>query len=316
MSAVFLLSFTHQPLTLGLVYGDTAQLRVHRRLYVLSPIIFFALVIAGLHISLTLVAIVAGLWNAEHTLMQRFGITRIYGRKAGDNHASLEKAMLLSWLVLALVWVAADSRTSAYLRKIDIGYTNERGVEILHSIGPVARFFLLPVIGVAVGLLVKWMARERALGATANGAKHLYVLSTAVLILAILVDPIMGFAGYVGSHAIEYFVIVHRRLRSDNRERNDGFLLRPLVRTSPRRALTYAGYFAFVVGGVIWLRTSGHEDVFSRLLLELGALHIFYDGFVWKLRRPAVGRTLGLESAASVESGPGVASLALSSRSA
>ena len=41
----------------------------------------------------------AGLWNAEHTLMQRYGVMRIYGRKAGDDHGRLEKPMLIVWLV-------------------------------------------------------------------------------------------------------------------------------------------------------------------------------------------------------------------------
>ena len=53
----------------------------------------------GLNVSLTLVALMAGLWNAEHTLMQRYGVMRIYGRKAGDQHGRLEKPMLIVWLV-------------------------------------------------------------------------------------------------------------------------------------------------------------------------------------------------------------------------
>ena len=84
MGVIFLISFAHQPLTLGLVYGDPALRHAHPRLYRWAPWVVFALVVIGLNVSLTLVAVMAGLWNAEHTLMQRYGVMRIYGRKVGD----------------------------------------------------------------------------------------------------------------------------------------------------------------------------------------------------------------------------------------
>ena len=77
--------------------------------------------------SVALVAVVAGLWNAEHTLMQRYGITRIYGRKAGEDDGRLEKAMLVSWLVLALVWTAADPATPGRIARMPLGEVNRTG---------------------------------------------------------------------------------------------------------------------------------------------------------------------------------------------
>jgi hypothetical protein len=35
------------------------------------------------------------------------------------------------------------------------------------------------------------------------------------------------------------------------------------------------------------------------VVLFFGALHILYDGFVWKLRRPAVAASLGVPAAAA-----------------
>ena len=124
MAGVFLLSFAHQPLTIGLVYGDRAEYKARRTLYRIAPFAFVVLIVAGLWVSLTLVALVAGLWNAEHTLMQRFGVTRIYGRKAGDDQGAIEKKMLVSWLVLALVYVAAFVDIPALVTKVGLGGTN------------------------------------------------------------------------------------------------------------------------------------------------------------------------------------------------
>ena len=38
--------------------------------------------------------------------------------------------------------------------------------------------------------------------------------------------------------------------------------------------------------------------VFRFTLLFLGGLHVFYDGFIWKLRRPAVAAPLGVPAVA------------------
>ena len=107
VGVIFLISFAHQPLTLALVYGDPVQRAAHRRLYLWAPAIAFVLIVVGINVSLTLVALVAVLWNAEHTLMQRYGVMRIYGRKAGDQHGRLEKPMLIVWLIAGISFIGA-----------------------------------------------------------------------------------------------------------------------------------------------------------------------------------------------------------------
>ena len=74
-------------------------------MYRWAPWVAFALILVGLNVSLTLVALMAGLWNAEHTLMQRYGVMRIYGRKAGDDHGRIEKPMLIIWLVAGIAYI-------------------------------------------------------------------------------------------------------------------------------------------------------------------------------------------------------------------
>ena len=294
VGGVFLLSFTHQPLTLGLVYGDRAQLERKPVLYALSPLVFIALVTVGLMVSLTMIAVIAGLWNAEHTLMQRYGLIRLYGRKAGDAHGGLEKPMLVSWLVLALVFTAASTRTPHLVHRIGLGSTNETGVRLLTDFRPLAVWLLVPVVATVVVLAARWVRAERALGERANPAKHLYVLSTAVLFAVILIDPIAGLVAYVGSHALEYFVVVHRSLRGRVRTGDTSAVARAAA-TRPRRAMLYVVY----VGAIVVFAVATHDrygNVYRFALLFFGALHIFYDGFIWKLRRPATAASLGLVS--------------------
>jgi hypothetical protein len=125
IAMVFVISFSHQPLTVALVYGDKVNFRLRRAIFTWSPLVFVAAVVITYNISFTLLAIAGGLWNAEHTLMQRYGLTRIYGRKAGQDDGLVEKLMLWSWLVLALVWAGANPAVPGQLTRVDFGKSNE-----------------------------------------------------------------------------------------------------------------------------------------------------------------------------------------------
>ncbi len=294
LGGVLLLSFSHQPLTLAFVYGDPAQFRLRPRIFTWAPAAFVAAAVVGHAVSLALVAVVAGLWNAEHTLMQRYGVTRIYGRKAGDDQGPLERAMLLSWLVLALVWAAADARTPSFLAKVDLGATNADGVGILHSLQPSARVLLVPLAAGVVALVAAWIRAESRRGRRTNPAKHVYVASTALLFVVMLVDPIAGLTGYIASHALEYFTIVHDMLGRRYREGRDGGTLGRTVRGPLGRSGFYAAYLGTVVALTLALRWQGSALAYSVVYLTLGGMHVFYDGFIWKLRDPDVSRALGV----------------------
>jgi hypothetical protein len=295
VGVVFLVSFFHQPLTLALVYADGAQYEARKRLYQFAPVVAVAAIAIGLNVSLTAIALVAGLWNIEHTLMQRYGLTRMYGRKAGDDNGKLEKAMIISWLGLAMAWAAAFIDLPKLVNRIGMGSTNARGVAMLHRTQPVARYVVGPAVIVSVLIMWKWFLAERALGDRANPAKHLYLLATAAMVLLVVVDPISGFAGYVAGHSIEYLVIVQRSLRS-RAATGDTSLVARLSASRWRRVVLYGAYTAVIVG-FIYVAPSlpgGHWYGYS--ILFFGALHILYDGFVWKLRRPQLAASLGLHS--------------------
>jgi hypothetical protein len=289
VSATLLISFAHQPLTLALVYGDKRNFDLRRRTFVWSPIVFAGAVLATQYISLTALAVVAGLWNAEHTLMQRYGIMRIHGRKTGQQEGPLDKALMISWLTLAFVWMAADGRTPAHIAQTGLRGKNRRGLDLLADLQPIARI-LLPLAAIAaVVLTARWLRDEPRLGREASRAKRFYTASTAALFLTILVDPVAGFLGYVGSHAIEYFIIVHRSVgpkyaSADLDGRAPiGYAIRRLG-----RAGFFAAYIAIVFGALSVLDRYGNPTSYTVVILTLGGMHVFYDGFIWK--RPAADR--------------------------
>jgi hypothetical protein len=295
VGTTLLISLAHQPLTLGLIYGDPAQFSVARRMFSVFPFVLLAAVIIGNHVSLSLVGAVAGLWNAEHTLMQRYGVVRIYGRKAGEGQRGDEKPLLFSWLVFALVWGAADKRTPALLNRVDLGSTNESGVRVLQRYQVTARWLLLPTAAFVVLAALRWWRIEKA-QSSRSLPKYLYLGFTLTLFVVMLVNPIVGIIGYVGSHAVEYVVIVHGALGSRYSGRKapaePGGLVGRAVRSRLRSTGVMVGYLVAVT---VFLRFVTGELTASRasvVLLTVGGMHVCFDGFIWKLRRPVVARSL------------------------
>jgi hypothetical protein len=296
LSAVLLLSLSHQPVTLALVYGDRQRLDAHRVVYALGPLVALGVVLLGLHVSLLLVALAAGLWNAEHTLMQRYGVTRMYGRKAGDERGPAEKAMLFSWLAVAVAAAAANPATASELHHVQLGDVNKRAITALTHWRPEAVVLLVPALLVAAVLTGRWAGAERA-DSRANPAKWIYLASTAALIVTLCIDPVAGFAAYVGAHAVEYFIIV-RSATARRAAGGEGGVVGAVARTR----IGAGGFVALAAGvAVVPLVVLEHLSTFTiatSTYLTVGALHIAYDGLIWKMRQPAVARDLAVAAAA------------------
>jgi hypothetical protein len=299
MVIAFAVSFAHQPLTLGLVYGDRNQYDAHPGIYRWTPLVAVAVIVVGWNVSFTAVAVVAALWNAEHTLMQRYGVTRIYGRKNGDTHGSIEKPAMIAMLIAGIASIGAFADREAMINRLGLGRTNATGVRTLDRFEGVSTLIFWAASVVALVLCVIWAARERRTGG--SWPKTVYALGTVGLVAAVVYDPVAGFAGYVAAHAIEYFAVVHSTLRT----RSDSQPVARATATRQRRIVIYCLYFAAVAALVIGARriTNGY----AAAILFFGALHVFYDGFVWKLRKPNVAASLGLAAAADARAVVGAA---------
>ena len=293
LAVVLMVSFAHQPITLPLIYGDPGQFAVRKKLFIWSPVVFVGVILFGIYFAMGLVAAVAGLWNAEHTLMQRFGLTRIYGRKVGESNGRLERTILQGLLVLALVWIAADNRTPKHASLISIGAINQRGIDMLHSFQTPARWLLVPVVAALGVMIVKWFGRERhaARSRNANPAKWLYLASTTLLFAVIIIDPIAGFVAYVASHALEYYAVVHGNMV------HRGGIMRAVPRSAVARWLVLGLFGVACVAGIRWTSSHAPFKLYLTVFLLIGGLHVFYDGFIWKLKRSAVAASFGVAAA-------------------
>lgn len=299
VACVMFLSFAHQPLTLPFVYASPWRLGSHRRLFLLSP----AVVIVAVSVFATAipvaVAVVGGLWNAEHTLMQRYGIMRIYGRKQGDNQAKTEKLMVFTWFAVPLLYVVARNDIIKTVNNFGVITVTGTAVKILAGMSAEATIALPLVALAACYLAVRWLAGEFRSGRR-NPGKWLYVASTAALFAVAMVDPIAGLVGFVGSHSIEYLVIVNRSVAGEARHPG---LLGDLARLPHGRIWFFVVYLAAVSAAFALLYYVVPAVVLLVAVLSVGALHFFYDSFIWKLRKPEVSASLSVVASPRVTAG-------------
>ncbi len=294
--AVLLLSLAHQPVTLGLVYADPEKRRARPRLFLWAPVVLCVAILVGLSISFMLVAAIGGLWNTEHTLMQRYGLVRIHRRRAGDDTpGSLDLWLLVSWLFLVLAWAVRDPSTPDHIETLGLGTANQRSLQLLVDIRPFATVLVVAAAGMAAWSTWRWIGNERARGFRGGAGVYTYVGATAALFAVAAVHPIAGLLAWVGSHAVEYFLIVDETLAR-----------RPVETASPsvldRASVTRRTAVGFitatsVAGAAVVLAAQflAPLTVYGVVFFGMGGLHILYDGVIWKLRRPEVARSLAID---------------------
>jgi hypothetical protein len=299
---VLLASLLHQPLTLLLVYGDRNQFTQRRRLFVLAPLAAVVLIGVAVELDLWVIVPIAAVWQTFHTLQQRYGLLRIYARKAGYGGQRLDRAVLFVPFVavLALVGVlpVTERQVGRFGGQLDSNTANEVG--LLVGARPVLIVLLVPLAAAAVAVLIGYVRQERTavIDRTANPAKWSYLGSVLLLTASLPVDPAAGLIAIIASHAIEYGIVVMRTLRSRYGSRPERTsLLSRLAGSTPRRWSLLVAFLA-----VFWVLDDRMRDVlpghaYLIALYTVGLLHFVYDAVIWKVRRPAVASGFGIDRA-------------------
>lgn len=192
VAVALLVSFLHQPLTFGLVYGDGNQFALHRRLFVWAPIVSVSVAVLAAAANLAIVVPVAAAWNLQHTLRQRYGLQRIYAGKSGYGSPRLDRAFAYVAMAGALLAVAAMPGTAGLIQRSGLDPMNAQGVHLLVELRPEA-LWLLAIAMVALAVVLGELVRqERAAGEKANRAKWIYQSSSLALVASIVIDPAVG----------------------------------------------------------------------------------------------------------------------------
>lgn len=324
------ITYVHRHYTFLLVYGDRQTFDQRARAFVWVPLVVFAVVAcarafggdATIRIGSTSVdgwlaiLTVTGLWNVWHTIAQRYGILRVYGGRSGSglqlrDHARRDRAMLWSGVVLvALTLVAVRPETFA-------GHGNAR--RVLRTVGPLLEHPLVQLVAAmiaiaALGVVGWWALHERRAGLSwrARVPRLGFVASTFGLFAVFLIHgPIVGYLCFGTAHAIEYVFFLHHFGHAKFSRRAAAS---PGPKAPPRSlaaaALARPLLFAPLLSGALVLLYIGlldvrRTDTFLVYYTSTSLLHFLFDGWIWKVRRPEVGRPLGVTTAGTVTaSGP------------
>jgi hypothetical protein len=285
-----LVSFLHQPLTFGLVYCDPQQFALHRRLFVIAPVVAVAVALWAAVSNLSVVIPVAALWNLQHTLQQRYGLQRIYAAKSGYGSARLDRAVAYVPMAAALFAVAAMPRITELVQRSGLDPMNARAVALLVRLRPASAWLLVAALVATAVVMTALLRQEWLARPAANPAKWLYQLSSLALVASLVFDPAAGFIAYVSAHSVEYAVVVYRTAERRYGRGEDAGRQRGLLQRVGRNAPGRIGFFGLIVLGAFAIHNSVHGVAFNAVLYSVGALHFTYDAFIWKLRKPAVAR--------------------------
>ena len=278
-----LFSFAHQPLTLWLVYGDSAQRRSHASLVVWAPVVLVVAIAAGTSVRPEVVALAAGAWNMAHTLRQRYGISKLYGRLSGTDCGG-DNRLLWSWLSLAVLVAFARIDVSATARTLGLDDRITTSFDAVASVHMVI-VALLPIALVVAIVITGRSARLELQRSTHSTPRLLYLASTLALLVVLALDPVVGFIAYVGAHAAEYFLVVRWRVGRAAERSLPGDRVGALARRVGTGG-TF-GLYALAVAPLALMVPVLDQNAFAAvILLTIGALHFVFDGVIWRSPRP------------------------------
>jgi hypothetical protein len=263
----------------------------------------------SLKVLVTTVVFGAGLWNIWHTLAQKYGILRIYNAKAqGQGEAEVpgwvDRLFVMGWLPLIVAYVVPAFA--------DIVLNEYR----------IARLFLEPIVNwlvavepIAVPIAAAVAAASSAIFVAHEWQRHHFQnlprlsMGAGIGLLwacFLFVDPIKVYLAFAFSHGLEYMVFVwafQRRRYAQPRSPQP-----TMARLLEHPWLTYSTYTFALAAIYILLKNWPDLVIWSVPKIEVGGmtlgvwifywgvfqslLHFYFDGFLWKTRRPEMRNTL------------------------
>jgi hypothetical protein len=226
-----------------------------------------------------------------HSVAQKYGLTRIYSRKAGYGAAWLDRAVIFSWFAY-LVFALADKEKDT-LQNFTAGRT------MLEHIGDhVGLMAMISYVVLAIALLFTagYLATEYRNRSRISIPKNLYVISILFLYSIFLYDMVVGYIVFAFSHGVEYIAFVNMYVRKKYQQRPASHTL--LARVS-RRLWIYSGLFSLLIISLCLTGMNYDRSAFATYIVGSSFLHFLYDGWIWKLRKPGVGKPLDIEYAGS-----------------
>ena len=289
---LFVLMFTsvHRHYTFALVYGEKEEFEKRKTLYVLLPIMAVLVTFASLYLDVFQILVAVSVpWVLYHSVSQKYGITRIYSRKAGYGKAWIEKGVIFSWFVYLFFALMGKEK--------DTLHQYRAGKVILSLVGDYLGYLTLIsyfLLAVAVFFTLLFVYQEFKNRHQLSTAKVLYVFSTLLLYFIFFHSLVVGYIVFGFSHALEYIAFVNIFVNSKYKKKPDS--MSPLAMASKKLWL-YSALFSIGILVLSLLGMKLNENAFLIYIVGSSFLHFIYDGLIWKVRRPEVGKPFDIKYA-------------------
>jgi heme/copper-type cytochrome/quinol oxidase subunit 4 len=284
-------NFVHRHFVYFLFFGDEQQRALHPQALWLAPLVVIALVVPTrlwwpLGFSAVFGAFAA--WNVWHTLMQRHGITRAYAVKGGGGlderaHGRRDVRTLWALVVCTATYALVFQQHTFYGRA-------QPALMRIHTLvvqeHPVIAYVLLGASGlVAAAMVFAWgRAEARARPRAARAPRLLFWASTVCLLGVFIVHgPVIGFLVFGVAHSLEYILFVYLFSRRRLARGETAPSARTFGNAIPLVTVSTILFLLFVAARQVWT-----APLFVIYYTTTSGLHYFYDGLIWKMRRPEV----------------------------
>jgi len=286
---VLLFNYVHRHYTFALVYGEQYEFNKHRRTYVMLPIAATVITAVSVLTNLFYLLLTASVvWTMYHVIAQKYGITRIYSRKAGYGSGGIDKGMIYSWFAFIFLYSAYTGKKSL------VNY--DAGKVLLSYLAPymyIINYLIGFALIVAVYFTLRYLYIEYLNRDKISIPKNIYVISIIALFLTFLYSLEVGYIVFGFSHALEYIAFVNffvaAKYSKPNIPKNS------LLSKASKKLWLYSGIFTIAIVVFSLIGRGLNEDAFLIYIIGSSFLHFIYDGMIWKVRRPEVGKPLEIK---------------------
>ena len=252
------------------------------------------------------VGVIAVLWNVWHTLMQKFGIMRMYAAKSAvpvDQRTPkwVDRFLIFGSFPLLAVIVGPQQRDTILHQSKSVTQYLVPALDGLEYIQYTAWPFAALLAAASIATFVWYERRAGFTLPRMSMAVALTLLNASFLFFS----PLKVYVAYGFSHAIEYMVFVWAFLR---RRYAQPLEHRPLLQRLLARPLLFYGAYTAAIGVTYFVIEFGkdfglHQGGISIFGIKIGVwlfsfaiwqslAHFYFDGFLWKMRAPAVRASL------------------------
>ena len=245
--------------------------------------------------------ILSALWNFYHTLMQKQGILRVYSRKSGYGKSWLDRCMVWFWFGWLFFALAGSETTRTQVSRLATSgkFLTDVLKPIYDFIPYIEKGFLISSLALtALYFIEEFKNRHRI-----HWPKNIFLLSLWGIYLTFFYDFVVGFVVFGFAHAIEYlaFVNIYSKKKYIARPVKSSWMARWV-----RHQTLYFSIFVLVSSMVFVPWYFGDRTSLNWYIVASSFLHFLYDGWIWKVRDPKVGKPLGINYGETTSSSPQV----------